>query len=255
MAGSFEPEFQSSRSRLAAVMYLHRFRGRNRLSMRRITHQASSITSRKAVQSRILGQQQGSGFSVCLGNLPRMIVFAGVGGGTVEAELQAHSIFSIWAVFDSAEEGLLRQARMLQWIEEVWRPSISGSKLLILDSLKTHKIEFVREKLENGCCTEVEFIPLVTTGITQPLDVSVMREFKRICRDLYHKDHDFAPSPEACRDLITRVVVRVWQLNDADVIVRGFIRAGVVPYGPRNKDARFHIAKPKNIFHYFFTWM
>ncbi|KAF4130944.1 DDE superfamily endonuclease, partial [Phytophthora infestans] len=173
---------------------------------------ASSITSRKAVQSRILGQQQ------------------------VLIRLQHGS--------DSLQKkAYCDEVRMLQWIEEVWRPSISGSKLLMLDSLKTHKMEFVREKLENGCCTEVEFIPPGTTGIAQPMDVSVMQEFKRICRDLYvgyHKDHDFAPSPEACRDLITRVVVRVWQLNDADVIVRGFIRAGVVPYGPRNKDARFH---------------
>ncbi|KAE9047580.1 hypothetical protein PR003_g1030 [Phytophthora rubi] len=114
-----------------------------------------------------------------------MIIFAGVGGDSVEEELQAHPIFRNGAYLTVQKKAYCDEVRMLQWIEEVWKPSVPGSRLLLLDSLKTHKMEWVRQNLEVSCYTEVEVIPLGITGVAQPMDVSIMREFKRIYRDLY----------------------------------------------------------------------
>ncbi|KAE9090878.1 hypothetical protein PF010_g18415 [Phytophthora fragariae] len=41
MAARYEPDFRAGRTRQAAIMYLHRFRRRNRLSVRRITHRGT----------------------------------------------------------------------------------------------------------------------------------------------------------------------------------------------------------------------
>ncbi|KAE8897082.1 hypothetical protein PF003_g19090 [Phytophthora fragariae] len=60
------------------------------------------------------------------------------------------------------------------WINEVWRPSVTSSRVLLLDSLKTHKMSSVRTELEDSLSTEVEFIPPGITGLSQPIDERVM---------------------------------------------------------------------------------
>ncbi|KAE9319115.1 hypothetical protein PF008_g18349 [Phytophthora fragariae] len=124
MAARYEPDFRAGRTRQAAIMYLHRFRRRNRLSVRRITHRGTK--QRDEME------------------------------GTVEEELQSHFISRNGAYLTVQKKAYCNEVRMLQWIEEVWKPYVSGSRLLLLDSLKTHKMESVRQKLEVGCCTEVE---------------------------------------------------------------------------------------------------
>ncbi|KAG6961460.1 hypothetical protein JG688_00009072 [Phytophthora aleatoria] len=71
-------------------------------------------------------------------------------------------------------------------------------------------MDSMRQKLEEEYSTEVEFVPPGITGVAQLMDVSVMRVFKKRCRELYvsyHIDNDFSPDPSARRDLITRIVV------------------------------------------------
>ncbi|KAF4128921.1 hypothetical protein GN958_ATG21899 [Phytophthora infestans] len=78
------------------------------------------------------------------------------------------------------------------------------------------------------------------------MDVSVMQVFKKRCRELYvahHIDNGFSPDPAARRDLITRIVVQAWNEVPAKTIQRGFIRAGIVPSGPRESNGRFRVAK------------
>ncbi|ETN08384.1 hypothetical protein PPTG_23009 [Phytophthora nicotianae INRA-310] len=68
----------------------------------------------------------------------------------------------------------------------------------------------VRYVLQQECCTKVEFVPSGITGITQPMNVAVM------------KDPRIDAIPE-------------------EVIVKGFVRAGIVPVGPRDATGRFRV--------------
>ncbi|KAF1778597.1 DDE superfamily endonuclease domain [Phytophthora cactorum] len=141
------------------------------------------------------------------------------GGRSATKPVASSSCYS-----DSSEKKeFCSESRMLYWIDEmflfysfvllVWKPAVSGSRFLLLDSLKPHKMGSVRQELEEECSTEVDFIPPGITGVAQPMNVSAMRVFKKRCRELYvahHIDNDFSPDLSAHRGLITRIVVQAW---------------------------------------------
>ncbi|EGZ27088.1 hypothetical protein PHYSODRAFT_402121, partial [Phytophthora sojae] len=66
---------------------------------------------------------------------------------------------------------------MLEWIEESFRPNVTGFSVLLLDALKTHKMDSVQGAL-GDMGTSVHFVPPGCTGIAQPLDVGVMSPLK-----------------------------------------------------------------------------
>ncbi|ETK83519.1 hypothetical protein L915_11276, partial [Phytophthora nicotianae] len=88
---------------------------------------------------------------------------------------------------------------MLEWIQRVWKFSITGCRLLLLDSLKTHKMASVRNVLQEECCSQVEFVTPGITGVSQPMDVAVMKVFK-----------DRVSSPTYKRASISRIVAEAW---------------------------------------------
>ncbi|KAE8958104.1 hypothetical protein PR001_g31145 [Phytophthora rubi] len=176
-----------------------------------------------------------------------LIVFSGTPGGPIEEELHAHPLYSKEVFLAVQKKGYCDERVMHIWINEVWRPSVTSSRVLLLDSLKTHKMSSVRTELEDSLSTEVEFIPPGITGLSQPMDVAVMRTFKMHCRSLYvkyHLTHDFCSSAAERRRLITAIVVTAWSQIDPSVIRKGFIKAGLVPVGPREKDGSFRIDAP-----------
>lgn len=104
----------------------------------------------------------------------------------------------------------------------------------------------VRERLEN-CLTEPEFIPPGITGLAQPKDVAVMWCFKQKVRDLYvkhHIDHAFCSNPTERRNLSINVVVQAWDSIGSDLIRRGFVKADLIPTGPRAQDGSFVVVEP-----------
>lgn len=116
-----------------------------------------------------------------------------------------------------------------------------GPWLLFLDSLKTHKMTSVRERLK-ACCTEVEFIPPGITGLAQPMDVAVMKSFKNACRRKYldhHLAHPFAANATERRALISKIVLDSWRELDGSLLTKGFAKAGLMPTGPRQMDGSF----------------
>ncbi|KAE9014214.1 hypothetical protein PR003_g15962 [Phytophthora rubi] len=132
---------------------------------------------------------------------------------------------------------------MLDWIERVWKPSVDGCKLLILDSLRTHKMASVRYALQQECCTQVEFVPPGVTGIIW----HIMPTHGRL-RDEglqephhYHLEHPFPATAREKRALMSRLVAQAWDAIPATVITNGFIKAGLIPTGPRDRSARFRI--------------
>lgn len=130
---------------------------------------------------------------------------------------------------------------------QVWRPSITSPRVLLLDSLKTHKMASVRSKLEEELATDVEFIPPGITGLAQPMDVAVMRTFKSKCRSMYvshHMSNDFCKTATERRRLIVDIVVHAWGQIQESVIRNGFVKAALIPVGPRERDGSFRINSP-----------
>lgn len=87
---------------------------------------------------------------------------------------------------------------MLAWIDNFWMPQIAGPSVLLLDSLRVHRVESVRNSLECDCHTRVEFVSPGTTGFSKPTDVLVMRPFKHRCHMLYlalNREHGCAVAP------------------------------------------------------------
>ncbi|GMF33642.1 unnamed protein product [Phytophthora fragariaefolia] len=128
----------------------------------------------------------------------------------------------------------------------VWKPSVTFCRVLLLDSLKVHKMSTVRAQLEDAM-TDGEFVPPGATMLAQPMDVAVMADFKRQCRGLYaqqHCDDNHSATPKERRNLITSIVVKAWETTSDVTIRRGFMKAGLVPIGPRTRDGRFTVSKP-----------
>ncbi|KAK1945392.1 Tigger transposable element-derived protein 6 [Phytophthora citrophthora] len=298
MSVRLEPSFLEGRSERAAVEYLRRFRVRNNLSIRRITHKGRRKRSELHAMlhnlevSGILASVSNGNkldhffymdqtsiyidmnpktiitfhgerdvdaiqeflsrkcFPMCICQrcqLPAFIVCAGAEGGSVHCELQKNELHKNGKVVLTAQKNAYCDQRiMLEWIQEVWLPSVTYCRLLLLDSLKIHKMASVRAELEKAM-TSVEFVPAGVTGLAQPMDVSVMRVFKHNCRELYvrhHMTHDFSANATARRSLITAIVAEAWEAVSPDTIRRGFIKAGLVPIGPRTSSGEFAITQP-----------
>ncbi|KAG3101257.1 hypothetical protein PI124_g14572 [Phytophthora idaei] len=67
---------------------------------------------------------------------------------------------------------------MVDWIENSWQPNATVPSILILDSLKVHKMAEVVDAL--ACTgTSVLSVPAGCTGAAQPLDVGVTAPLKQ----------------------------------------------------------------------------
>ncbi|KAF4140286.1 hypothetical protein GN958_ATG10450, partial [Phytophthora infestans] len=209
-------------------LYIRRFLKRNRLTIRRITHKGRTKRSdmevvaslfvvsiqRTIEEDETVDVMQGSsvnGFraSVFLaasatGNkLPPLIVYAGVPGGPVSQEVFNPSFGAAAVEHTLQKKAFCNEAVMLDWIE--------------------------RFALEERCCTQVEFVPPDITGVSQPMDVAVMKPFK-----------DYVNQK---RELISRLVNEAWAKIDPRVVVNGFVKAMLIPCGPRDDNDRFRVGE------------
>ncbi|OWZ00873.1 hypothetical protein PHMEG_00027842 [Phytophthora megakarya] len=57
----------------------------------------------------------------------------------------------------------------------------------------------------------------------------------------YHFNHPFPANPREKRAVMSRIVAEAWDAIPAKVIVNGFIKAGLIPIGPRDNRARFRV--------------
>ncbi|EGZ08676.1 hypothetical protein PHYSODRAFT_256813 [Phytophthora sojae] len=57
----------------------------------------------------------------------------------------------------------------------------------------------------------------------------------------YHLEHPFPATAREKRALMSRLVVEPWDAVPATVITNGFIKAGLIPTGPRDRSARFRV--------------
>ncbi|KAF4133871.1 DDE superfamily endonuclease, partial [Phytophthora infestans] len=180
--------------------------------------------------------------------LAPFVVFAGVPGGPESQEVSDPSFGDSSVVHTVQPKAFCDHSIMMEWIKKlrlilfIWRPSISGCRILLLDSLKVHKMTSVREHLEDACVTQVQYTPAGITGLSQPMDVSVMRSFKAKIQDLYlmhHIEHPFSSTAGDRRAMLSHLVGAAWVSVKPETIVYGFRKAKLLPIGPRDAPGAF----------------
>ncbi|OWZ00960.1 hypothetical protein PHMEG_00027746 [Phytophthora megakarya] len=132
--------------------------------------------------------------------LPPFVVFTGVPGGPVSQEIS------------NPEFGASTVEHTVQKMHTVMLRCGNPQLTVGAD---------LRESQE--CCTQVEFVPPGVTG----MDVSVMKAFKNQVTNAYLQYHINHPFPANSHAI------------PAKVIVNGFIKAGLIPIGPRDNSNRF----------------
>ncbi|KAG2967166.1 hypothetical protein PC118_g18744 [Phytophthora cactorum] len=191
----------TGRSLDAAVVSIRRFRLRNRLSVRVITHRGTkkrselqevadkfsrTITYNLEMVGLIAGIQGADRYESVF-NMDQTSIYIDMGPKrTTELNLSEPKM---WMLFKECHKTRLKaycdEERMIEWIKEVWKPSVTAPRLLLLDSLKSHRIN--------------------------------------------------------------SIVARAWRAVRTKVIVRGFIEASIVPYGPRDADGKFVVDAPEEV--------
>ncbi|GMF44871.1 unnamed protein product [Phytophthora fragariaefolia] len=99
-------------------------------------------------------------------------VFKGQPGGEVEKEVQPYVPPHV-ATYSVQGTSWFDERVMLEWMNYSFKPNVTSYSLLILDTLKTHKMDIVLDELED-MGTSVHFEPPGCTGVAQSLDVGVM---------------------------------------------------------------------------------
>ncbi|POM65868.1 Hypothetical protein PHPALM_18349 [Phytophthora palmivora] len=123
---------------------------------------------------------------------------------------------------------------MQEWIDNVWAPDIQGPSVLVLDSLKTHKMECIRTRLIAHAHTSVVYIPPGITGLSQPMDVSIGIYMKYVLQngiltDAAQKRRHIAMSVLQALEEVKEVTIR-----------NGYLKGGLVATGPRDMESNRH---------------
>ncbi|KAG3063813.1 hypothetical protein PC122_g18738 [Phytophthora cactorum] len=130
----------TGRSLDAAVVSIRRFRLRNRLSVRVITHRGTKKRSEL--------QEVADKFSRTITyNLEMVGLIAAKNVDAIQGMSQNSFGASVVLCASATGQKLLpfvvfawKRERMIEWIKEVWKPSVTAPRLLLLDSLKSHRI-------------------------------------------------------------------------------------------------------------------
>jgi hypothetical protein len=95
--------------------------------------------------------------------------------------------------------GYANIAIILFWLETMLLPALGDARnatLLVMDLLKSHKTDEVKERLRNHNITP-SLVPAGCTGLVHPLDVSVNRPFKDLLKQVC--SHPLPSAPRSIR--------------------------------------------------------
>lgn len=165
---------------------------------------------------------------------PPHFVYKGCQGADVQDEVEGYANDAT-ATFSVQKNAWFDERVMLEWIEKSWKYIVTEPSLLILDSLKVHKMDTVLSALAD-MGTMVLFVPGGATGIAQPLDVGVMAPFKLRLRQIYSAKYGGKKPPQLAhekrQDMFQRTMESLDQLT-SDTVRNAFKKAGpFFPEGP-----------------------
>ncbi|KAG6945337.1 hypothetical protein JG687_00017356 [Phytophthora cactorum] len=137
---------------------------------------------------------------------------------------------------------------MQDWINEVWAPDIQkGPSVLLLDSLKTHKMESIQTRLVDHAHNSVVCVPPGVTGTSQPMDMAVMNPFKDRLRYIYMKyviaSGIFTDAAQN-EDLLLRQWSWCGRKSTKNPFRMFFFKAGLIATGPRDANGVFATPVP-----------
>jgi DDE superfamily endonuclease len=128
------------------------------------------------------------GASMLGGKLTPFVIFKGKNSrtGHIRREIDRRDGYLDGMEFGVQECAWMDEALMLEWIEKMWKPSISRNKIsyVILDECRSHLTAEVRKAFAD-CNTEVDLIPGGYTSRLQPMDVGLNKPFKGYVRDKF----------------------------------------------------------------------
>ncbi|KAF4146931.1 hypothetical protein GN958_ATG03918, partial [Phytophthora infestans] len=245
----FDGELFASRSRGANIEFLRCFLKHNRLSIRRITHKGRKIRSdmelvaSKFSHSIQYAIEECGALSYATGpskygsvfNMDQTAIYIDMNGKTTIDFVGTPTVDDVWNPsfgHSSCERTVQKKAFCNEAVMQEW---------IQRDSLKVHKMNSVRTVLEEDCCTQIEFVLPGITGLVQPMDVAVMKPFKRNNYLAYHIDHELPKTPQEKRQLISRFVAEGWASISPATIRKGFAKSGILPTGPRDIEDRFRV--------------
>ena len=109
--------------------------------------------------------------------LPPFVVFKGKTKRTLKKLKVPKGV-----VCTTQSKAWMDETRMIEWIEQVWKPYVCGRPaVLSLDTFTGHLTEAVKDSLHK-CGTKMLIIPGGCASVLQPLDVSVNKPFKSFIR-------------------------------------------------------------------------
>ena len=121
--------------------------------------------------------------------LKPFLIFKGKPGrtGRVSREFaNPNLVYPSTIAYTVQQKAWMDEERMIEWIEDVWRPWCNGrgTTYLILDEFSAHMTAKVQRTIES-CGTILDFIIAGYTSKLQPLDVGVNKPFKGYMRERF----------------------------------------------------------------------
>lgn len=132
------------------------------------------------------------------------------------------------------EKAWMDEARMLQWVDTVWKPfadSVDGPTMLILDECSSHLTAAVKERIA-ACNTELEYIPGGYTSKLQVMDVGLNKPFKdriRHCVESFIVGNPIGTKPT--RATVSHWIKTAWTTLDIMTVQNTWRHIGFTEHG------------------------
>lgn len=159
--------------------------------------------------------------------LPPLIIFKGSRTGRIARKLAAKDGMPNEGVYACNEKHWMTTKEMHTWIQKVLLPFVAGRKfLLIMDKFSVHQEQSVKDYLNTILNSRILFIPAGLTSLAQPLDLTVNRSFKSALR-LFQCIQRSLILTVINRENLAHDIVNAWSNITPELIVNGFIKAGL----------------------------
>jgi hypothetical protein len=148
------------------------------------------------------------GCSLSGSKLPPFVIYKGKRGRNSRITSEFTNLpYPPSSFYTVQEKAWMDEVAMLDWIEQVWRPTVidKGPTILILDEFVVHMMASIRTAFA-ACGTHLEYIPAGYTSRLQVMDVGLNKPFKDSCREEFERFVTYS----AVNEKPQRVTVAGW---------------------------------------------